>query len=98
MFPTWPAKSELGHKAVKKNASPKPPEGGQFNEKLVRISNKIFNNCYNCLNNIKIDLNYSKLLLFFKSISFYQGEDSGFQMNSATKGSAAKGMGFSLKF
>ncbi|XP_002159420.3 cyclin-dependent kinase 11B isoform X1 [Hydra vulgaris] len=60
MFPTWPAKSELGHKAMKKNASPKPPEGGQFNEKL--------------------------------------GEDSGFQMNSATKGSAAKGMGFSLKF
>lgn len=27
MFPTWPAKSELGHK-VKRNASPKAPEGG----------------------------------------------------------------------
>lgn len=30
MFPTWPAKSELGHRAVKKLKSPKPPEGGEF--------------------------------------------------------------------
>jgi len=29
MFPTWPAKSELGsRKTVPKNKSPKPPEGG----------------------------------------------------------------------
>lgn len=34
MFPTWPAKSELGHRATKKNASPKPPEGGQFNAQM----------------------------------------------------------------
>lgn len=35
MFPTWPAKSELGHKQVKKNASPKPPEGGtQFDAQM----------------------------------------------------------------
>ena len=38
MFPTWPAKSELGHKAVKKNASPKPPEGGEFGKHAVSIS------------------------------------------------------------
>lgn len=34
MFPTWPAKSELGHK-VKKNVSPKAPEGGQFNSQMA---------------------------------------------------------------
>jgi len=34
MFPTWPAKSELKHRAVKKNASPKPPEGGQFSSQM----------------------------------------------------------------
>jgi len=28
MFPTWPAKSEGGDKQIKKNKSPKPPEGG----------------------------------------------------------------------
>ena len=37
MFPTWPAKSELGHKDVKKNASPKPPEGGEFGKHAVSI-------------------------------------------------------------
>ena len=37
MFPTWPAKSELGHKGIKKNASPKAPEGGgQSNALMVK--------------------------------------------------------------
>ena len=37
MFPTWPAKSELGHK-TKKNASPKAPEGGgQSNALMVNM-------------------------------------------------------------
>ncbi|XP_065061335.1 cyclin-dependent kinase 11A-like [Rhopilema esculentum] len=36
MFPTWPAKSELAHRAVRKhNASPKPPEGGAAASKLA---------------------------------------------------------------
>lgn len=34
MFPTWPAKSEGGHKQVKKNASPKPPSGGKNFDQL----------------------------------------------------------------
>ena len=34
MFPTWPAKSELGASAVKKAASPKPPSGGGAFKKL----------------------------------------------------------------
>lgn len=35
MFPTWPAKSELGHR---KAHSPKPPSGGkQFAKQLVSI-------------------------------------------------------------
>ena len=36
MFPTWPAKSELGHRAARKhNASPKAPEGGGAASKVV---------------------------------------------------------------
>ena len=44
MFPTWPAKSELGHKA-KRNASPKAPEGGggQSNALMVCL---VFNYFY----------------------------------------------------
>lgn len=35
MFPTWPAKSELGHR---KAHSPKPPSGGkQFAKQLVSV-------------------------------------------------------------
>ena len=34
MFPTWPAKSELGASAVKKAPSPKPPSGGGAFKKL----------------------------------------------------------------
>merc|ERR1712029_1050263 len=34
MFPTWPAKSELGASAVKKASSPKPPPGGGAFKKL----------------------------------------------------------------
>lgn len=34
MFPTWPAKSELGASAVKKASSPKPPSGGGAFKKL----------------------------------------------------------------
>lgn len=34
MFPTWPAKSEQGHKKV--NNSPKPPSGGKEYKQLVR--------------------------------------------------------------
>jgi len=34
MFPTWPAKSELGHK-TKRNASPKAPEGGGQSNALM---------------------------------------------------------------
>lgn len=33
MFPTWPAKSELGHR--KAAASPKPPPGGHEYKQLV---------------------------------------------------------------
>eukprot|EP00794_Sanderia_malayensis_P020551 gene20551-22573_t len=35
MFPTWPAKSELGHKARKHMASPKAPEGGDAASKVA---------------------------------------------------------------
>ncbi|XP_075745532.1 cyclin dependent kinase 11B pitslre isoform X2 [Rhipicephalus microplus] len=66
MFPTWPAKSELGHR---KAQSPKPPSGGkQFAKQLG------------------------------------EGDDegllaaAGFHMNIPSKGSSAKGTGFSLKF
>ncbi|XP_077531788.1 cyclin dependent kinase 11B pitslre isoform X7 [Haemaphysalis longicornis] len=66
MFPTWPAKSELGHR---KAHSPKPPSGGkQFAKQLG------------------------------------EGDDegllaaAGFHMNIPSKGSSAKGTGFSLKF
>ncbi|KAH8042148.1 hypothetical protein HPB51_021232 [Rhipicephalus microplus] len=69
MFPTWPAKSELGHR---KAQSPKPPSGGkQFAKQLV---------------------------------SWGEGDDegllaaAGFHMNIPSKGSSAKGTGFSLKF
>lgn len=37
MFPTWPAKSELGHKRALA-ASPKPPSGGGEYKKLVCIA------------------------------------------------------------
>lgn len=39
MFPTWPAKSELGHKRALA-ASPKPPSGGGEYKKLVSIRPK----------------------------------------------------------
>lgn len=34
MFPTWPAKSELGHRKAAA-ASPKPPSGGREYKQLV---------------------------------------------------------------
>lgn len=37
MFPTWPAKSELGHKRALA-ASPKPPSGGGEYKKLVNLT------------------------------------------------------------
>ncbi|KAG8239623.1 hypothetical protein J437_LFUL019294 [Ladona fulva] len=39
MFPTWPAKSELGHR--KAPASPKPPSGGREYKQLVSPHNKL---------------------------------------------------------
>lgn len=41
MFPTWPAKSELGHRKALA-ASPKPPSGGREYKQLVCL----FRNCY----------------------------------------------------
>jgi len=42
MFPTWPAKSELGHRAVRKhNASPKAPEGGGAASKVANEDQSI---------------------------------------------------------
>jgi cell division cycle 2-like len=44
MFPTWPAKSELGHK--KAAASPKPPSGGREYKDLVNIVKAQNQYCY----------------------------------------------------
>lgn len=41
MFPTWPAKSELGHRKALA-ASPKPPSGGREYKQLVSF---IFDTC-----------------------------------------------------
>lgn len=37
MFPTWPAKSELGHRKAAA-ASPKPPPGGHEYKQLVSVN------------------------------------------------------------
>lgn len=37
MFPTWPAKSELGQKRALAAASPKPPSGGGEYKRLVHF-------------------------------------------------------------
>lgn len=47
MFPTWPAKSELGYR--KAIASPKPPSGGRDYKQLVRSMFKKRFDSLNCL-------------------------------------------------
>lgn len=55
MFPTWPAKSELGHKRALA-ASPKPPSGGGEYKKLVCIL------CYYAISMSVITLRISRYM------------------------------------
>ena len=71
MFPTWPAKSELGHK-TKKNASPKAPEGGgQSNALMVNLflqecfSIKIFKNYFLLRSSSKNNFDDKKKQVFY---------------------------------
>ena len=87
MFPTWPAKSEVGWKRALVT-SPKPPSGGMQFKKLVCSTNNFFLNLF------------TNKLFFSQGVD---DENSGFSLSAtyASYSESRKmqmGSGFSLKF